>query len=466
MEISLDAEKTYSERLMDFAIGLDYERIPPATVEAAKLHMLDAIGVALVSSRSDTAETVTATANRLGGHADCSVFGREERYPASSAAFVNASMVHTPDYDDTHGGSVIHPSSVVVPVAVAIAEERGIPGKEFLIALVAGYEILLRIGLCAPGKFHRNGFHPTGACGVFGSTAVAARLGGLKKEAAVHAIGIAGSFGSGLLEFLSDGSSAKRIHPGWASYGGIFASLLAGNGLTGPRTVFEGPNGFFRSHLWGAEYGFESQIGTLGNRWETEQISYKLYPCCHFLMAFIDCARGIRERYALNPLDIESVECVIAPEQAELVCEPVEGRKRPRTPYDAKFSLPYAAALGILRGDCVLADFTEEAIRDEAVLRLAGKVGYTLSETTGYPHVFPGWLKVRMRNGTVLEHRENTQRGGPDNPVGPEDIVRKFENNARIVFSEGRIAAIRDEVLALEKCRDMRMFTKVLRGDA
>ena len=464
MEEEMDTGKTYSERLMAFAMGLDYGRIPAATIEAAKFHMLDALGVALASSRSDTAATVTATANRLGGRPDCTVVGRAERYPAPPAAFVNASMCHTLDYDDTHGGSVIHPSCVVVPVALAVGEERGVTGKEFLTALVAGYEILLRIGLSAPGKFHRNGFHPTGACGAFGSAVVASRLGGLKQEVAVHAMGIAGSFASGLLEFLSDGSSAKRVHPGWASYGGIFATLLAGNGLTGPRTVFEGPNGFFRSHLWGEEYDIESLIGTLGKSWETEQISYKLYPCCHFLMAFIDCAREIRERHAPKPDDIEAVECVIAPEQARLVCEPVEGRKRPRTPYDAKFSLPYAVALGILRGDCVLGDFTEEAILDEEVLRLAGKVSYTLSETTGYPHVFPGWLKVRMRNGTVLEHREGNQRGGPENPVGTKDIIRKFENNARVVFSEGRIAGIRDAALAIETCRDIGSFTKVLGG--
>lgn len=464
MENEMAVGKTCSERMMAFATDLEYERIPITAIEAAKHHMLDALGVALASSRSDTAGTVTATANRLGGRPDCTVPGREERYPAPTAAFVNASMCHTPDYDDTHGGSVIHPSCVVVPVALAVGEEKGVTGKEFLTALVAGYEILLRIGLSAPGKFHRNGFHPTGACGAFGSAVVASRLGGLGREAAVHAMGISGSFASGLLEFLSDGSSAKRVHPGWASYGGIIASLLAADGLTGPRTVFEGPNGFFRSHLREEEYDIESLIGTLGKRWETEQISYKMYPCCHFLTAFIDCAREIKARHAPMPEEIEAVECVIAPDQARLVCEPAEGRKRPRTPYDAKFSLPYAAALGILRGDCVLADFSEESILNEEVLRLAGKVGYTLSDTTGYPRVFPGWMKVRMRNGAVYEHREGKQRGGPENPVGTEEIVRKFENNARVVYSEGRIAGIRDAALAIETCKDIRGFAKALGG--
>ena len=466
MESEMAGGKTCSERMMAFATGLEYERIPAAAIDAAKHHMLDALGVALASSRSDTARTVMATANRLGGRPDCTVLGRKERYPAPAAAFVNASMCHTPDFDDTHGGSVIHPSCVVVPVALAVGEERGVTGKEFLTALVAGYEILLRIGLSAPGKFHRNGFHPTGACGAFGSAVVASRLGGLGREAAVNALGISGSFASGLLEFLSDGSSAKRVHPGWASFGGIIASQLAADGLTGPRTVLEGPNGFLRSHLREEKYDIESLIGTLGKRWETERISYKMYPCCHFLSAFIDCARVIKARHAPRAEEIEAVECVIAPEQARLVCEPDEGRKRPRTPYDAKFSLPYAAALGILRGDCVLGDFTEESIRDEEVLRLAGKVGCTLSESTGDPQVFPGWMKVRMRNGAVYEHREGIQRGGPENPVGTEDIVRKFENNARAVYPEGRVAGIRDAALDIGSCRDIRSFTRALGGAA
>ncbi len=443
--------KTSSERLAEFVLGLDYERIPRSTRTAAKLHMLDALGVSLAVSRSETADAIRRTIRRLGGTAESTVIGAGERFPAPAAALANATMAHTPDFDDTHGGSIIHPSSVVASTALAVGESSGRSGEEILTAAVAGYESLLRLGLAAPGKFHEGGFHPTAVCGVFGAILISARLRSLGVETTRNALGIGGSQAAGLLEFLADGSSAKQIHPGWASYAGIFATLLAEDGVTGPKTVLEGRHGLYNTHLGEGKYDLESHLGTLGRKWETDNISYKLYPCCHFLMAFIDCARKIRGSSPMRSQDVEEIEVIVAPEEAKLVCEPLDAKRAPRGTYDAKFSLPYTVAVALSRGNCVLDDFTEERLGDQAVLDLAAKVRSVPCETTGFPNVFPGWVRVRLRNGTVLEHREKVQRGGPENPADDGEIVAKFENNARRVLSPEKVAEIRDQVMGLEK---------------
>jgi 2-methylcitrate dehydratase PrpD len=451
--------QTYSEKLTEFGIQLKYGDIPALAITNAKYHILDVIGVILASSYSDTANTIKNTLHKMGGRQESTVIGSDNKFPAPLAAMANATMAHTPDFDDTHGESIIHPSSVVVPTSLAVGETQGTNGKDFIAAAVAAYEIILRIGMVAPGKFHAIGFHPTPICGIFGAALISGKLKGLDPLTIRNAMGICGSQAAGLLEFLSDGSSVKRFHPGWACYSGIFATLLAEEGMTGPATVLEGRFGFYRTHLNKEEYNLERLTEGLGTKWEVNNISYKLYPCCHHIPAFADCVREIKRKETIQPDEIEEIECIISPGQADLVCRPVEDKVAPRTPYDAKFSLPYVIAVMISRGKCGLNDFTDEAIREEKVLQLAKKVKHTLSDSTGYPGSFPGWVKIKLKNGKVLEHREKVNRGGPDNPVGEEEIIDKFENNAQLLLSSQKVKEIKEQILNIEGLKDIRSVT-------
>jgi 2-methylcitrate dehydratase PrpD len=224
--------------------------------------------------------------------------------------------------------------------------------------------------------------------------------------------------------------------------------------MTGPGTVLEGPLGFYRAHLSEDEFDLSCVTDGLGRRWETENISYKLYPCCHYLGAYIDCAREIRRKHGLRPMDVDSFECVVAPGQVALVVEPLEAKMSPRTGYEAKFSLPYAVAAALTGKECGLADFEEEAIRDEGVAELARRFRHTVAET-GYPQVFPGWLRVTTRDGSVLEHREPVHRGGPGNPVTPEDIVAKFSGNAVLALPPERAENLRAAIMSLGSQADV-----------
>ena len=456
------AEQTLSEVLAEFALGLNFRDIPADTLTHAKQHALDLVGVSLGVSASETARTVRKTIGRLGGKAECTVIGSARKYPAPLAALANATMAHTPDFDDTHGGSIIHPSAVTVPTALATAEALGADGKSLLTALVAGYEVLLRLGLMAPGKFHPRGFHPTVVCGVFGAAVTAGKLKRLPAKTLCHALGICGSQASGILEFLADGSSTKRIHPGWASLSGMIAVMLAQDGLTGPRTVLEGRFGLLKSFVGEGGEIPEGVINNLGNRWETNFISYKPYPCCHHLMAFIDCIRALNKRERIPLEEIVQVEGIISQDQADLVCTPREAKLAPRTPYDAKFSLPYVVGVTLLRGKCGLGDFTPRAIQDKKVLELAQKVTHTISDQTGFPRVFPGWVKIKLKNGTVLEHREMVNRGGPENPLSEEEIIDKFESNALLVLPLRKVKEIEEKILNMEGLRNIQSLVKDL----
>ena len=176
----------------------------------------------------------------LGGEPEASVIGLETGLPAPNAAFANAMLCHGLDFDDTHSDSVAH----IVDGGRAgrrsrVAEARGASGRELLTAVIAGNEIVTRIGMAASGAFHERGFHPTAVCGIFGATAAAARLGGLDRTPPTSALGIAGSMASGLFAYLDDGTPTKPIHPGWAAHGALLAARLAAHGAEGPPGVLE-----------------------------------------------------------------------------------------------------------------------------------------------------------------------------------------------------------------------------------
>src|SRR5262245_64517127 len=231
---------TAAERLAGFAIDLTLDDIPGDVVQAAKLHLLDALGCGLAAHAVGVGTEGRQAMTELGGEAQSTVIGLEGALPAANAAFANAMLCHGLDFDDTHSDSVSHVSTVVVPAAAALAEARGATGHELLTAVIAGNEIVTRIGMATPGAFHARGFHPTAICGIFGATAAAARLRGLSVADTASALGIAGSMASGLFAYLDDATATKPIHPAWAAHGALVATRLASLGAEGPPGVLEG----------------------------------------------------------------------------------------------------------------------------------------------------------------------------------------------------------------------------------
>jgi 2-methylcitrate dehydratase PrpD len=367
--------KPYAEVLCEFAESLRFEDIPAKVVEKAKEHLIDTLGISLASTRNKYSQLLVEAVKELGGEAESTILGFGEKVPCANAALANGSLVHAVDYDDTHLESIAHLSAPVVPTALAVGETQESSGKEVLTAIIAGYEIMARIGNAAAGLFHKKGFHPTSICGTFAASIIAGKLLGLDSTQMANAMGICGSFASGILEFLVDGSWVKPIHAGWAAHAGIIAAQLAKKGLTGPHTVLEGRLGLYNTHVGIENVKKDKLIEGLGKSWETLKISIKPYPSCHFTHSFMDAALNIKKKYGINPNDISYILCLVPQVIVNIVCEPITIKQNPQTDYDAKFSLPFTVAMILLRDKAGLDEFNDMTIKDPETLSSSqGKV--------------------------------------------------------------------------------------------
>ncbi|MGE5273521.1 MAG: MmgE/PrpD family protein [Verrucomicrobiota bacterium] len=452
---------TAAERFAAFALGLDLEAVPDDVLRAAKLHALDVLGCGLAAHGLGIAGEGRTAMAELGGEPEASVIGLAAGLPAPNAAFANAMLCHGLDFDDTHSDSVAHVSTVVVPAAAAAAESQAAPGSELVTAIVAGNEIVTRIGMATPGEFHRRGFHPTAICGIFGATAAAARLRGLSVAEAASAFGIAGSMASGLFAYLDDATATKPIHPAWAAHGALIAARLASLGAEGPPGVLEGRFGLYHAFV-GTRIDLEPQLADLGERWETPRIAYKAFPACHFIHGSLGATGSLLAE--VDPDEIEDVLVWIPEAGVALVLEPAEAKVAPRTEYEGKFSLQYSTAAMLVHGRVGLATYTPEALTDERVLALARKVRYETREYDSYPGAFPGGVRVTLRDGRTIGGDLPYQQGAPENPMTDDQVREKFRENA--VLAGGSFEALEEAVLGLESQDDVHAVLSLLSGQA
>ena len=253
----------YSQAIARFLSGLKLADVPLAVVDKAKLVFLDTLGIALASSTMDFGRMVSNVAQKLGGAAASRLIGSTVKVAAANAVLANGTLAHGLDYDDTLEAAIVHTGCCAGMTALAVGEETGASGRAVLEAAIGGTEVMCKVGLVAPGKFHARGFHPTALCSTFGAAAAAGKLYGLSLAQWVDAFGLCGSQSSGIIEYLADGTWTKRLHPGWSAHGGVIATLLASEGFRGPATVFEGTHGFYRSFGGANEYPFE-KLNELG----------------------------------------------------------------------------------------------------------------------------------------------------------------------------------------------------------
>ena len=456
---------TIADRLAERALEFSYDDIPEMVLEHAKLHFLDSLGVALAAASTEFGRKIAQAARSLGAGDESTVIGSAERLPAPSAALANGTLIHALEYDDTHTDSIIHGSSVVVPSALAAAERASADGRELITTLVLGWEVIVRLGLVAPGAFQTRGFHTTGVCGSFASALVTGRLMKLPEPELTSALGIAGSQASGLFEYVVSGASVKSSHPGWAAHNGIVATRLACCGVSGPKTVFEGRFGFYSAFTDHdpEELALDGLYRDLGERWYTLELSYKPYPCCHFNHAFLDCAAQlVSEGPAVE--DVERVVCHVAPEIIPVVCEPRETKAAPQSGYEARFSLSYSVAAMLCHGQVGLDTYSRENVADGRLLRLARRVDYEPDPNTSYPKSFPGRLEIITKDGQIFDRHVEFNWGGPQNPMSGEEILQKFRDNASRTLASADAELLLETVWHLEEIDELRTLCEPLRS--
>ncbi len=451
---------TAAQQLAAFTSELRFEDIPPAVRENASLRVLDTLGCALAARGEDFSAPVLGMLGSWGGAGGCTVWGSRLSASPPWAALANGCLAHGLDFDDTHAESVTHASAVLVPVVLALAESERLDARSVLTALVAGYEAITRLGMAAPGRFHERGWHATAVCGAFAGALAAGKCLGLDAGQLTAAVGIAASQASGVMEFLEDGSWVKRLHPGWAAHSGVLAAGLARGGFTGPATGLEGRFGFYRAAL-GEAPDFQTVLKNLGDNWETLNISFKLYPCCHLNHSYVDALLSLKQEQGVSAESVDEIECLVPEGEVPIVCEPVAVKRQPRTAYDAKFSLPFALAAALVDDRVGVASFGAGRLGDPRLLDLAGRVRYTVDPHSAFPGSFPGWVRVRTRDGRRLEARQEAQA-----PVPASEIVAKYRDNARLALPATSLARLEAAALGFAEARDLRPLLGLCRIEA
>ena len=417
-------EESVSERLARAILSVNPESAP-GTREIGTRLVLDITGLCIAARNQPYVDAALSAIDQTG---PCTVIGHAHRFGAEGASFINGTAAHGEDFDDTFEGGPVHAGAVIVPAVLAACERHGLSGGDLLRGLAIGAEVTCRLCRVAPTRIHKAGFHPTAILGAIGAVAGVGAAMRLPQKQLVNAFGIAGSLASGIIEYLADGSWTKRMHPGWAAQSGYRAIRLALGGFTGPRTVFEGQHGLFHAFANTEDGDFEAMLESFGAQWVWLSMAFKPYACGTMAHPYIDCAREFR-RKGINAELIERIECETAEGIVHRLWEPIDLKRAPPNGYAAKFSIPYAVAVGMLRDDAGLVEFDDNLVSDVAIVRLAKKVNYLIDPANPYPDRFTGHLRVVLTNGEVHEHRQDFFRGGADQPLSEADLQRKFFAN-------------------------------------
>ncbi|MEZ2128049.1 MULTISPECIES: MmgE/PrpD family protein [unclassified Sinorhizobium] len=437
MNVAVSTSSPVATRLAAFAA----EALPSAAATAVCRRLLfDIIALAIAARNTDYVQAVLGSAVDDG---PCTAFGHERTLGLYDAALVNGTAAHGEDYDDTFEGGPIHAGAVIVSAVMAIAEKRKLDGRAVMRGIAVGTELMCRMSLVAPQATHKASFHPTA---IFGAPAAAAAVGtalGLDSGRIARALGISGSLASGIIEYLADGSSTKRLHAGAAAQAGLRAALLAEGGFMGPLTVFDGTNGMYKAFAPSKAADFSHLVDGLGKEWILETLAFKPYACGTMTQPFIDCARMLAKA-GVKADDIVAITCNVGEGTVHRLWEPLAEKHRPPNGYAGKFSTPYCIAVGFTDGEAGLGQFTDERVLDPALRTLAAKISYEIDPNDPYPRSFTGHIRAVLKDGSVCEFRQPHMRGGAHEPLPDVELQAKFEANLRFGgLTAERINALR-----------------------
>jgi len=440
-----------TKRLSEFAAGISYDDLPGDVRTRAKQLMLDMTGVAL-RSRHDAESTpsLMAMVNKLGlGNGPFSVIGDSQGVSAPAAALINGALAHSLDFDDTHAAGSIHPSAPIVPAALAAAEMTGASGREVLAAVVAGYEIQIRLSLAlGPSDHYQRGFHPTATCGIFGATAAVGRIFGQAAATIASGFGIALSQAAGSMQFLHEGGWTKRSHVGQAAMNGLMAATLAGEGFRGAIDPLEGAAGFLNAYAPSPDP--DKAVAELGQRWETLAIAVKPYPSCRYSHAPLDAIRQLMRDHDLSAADIQSVRIGVSQTAWNIIGGPEELKHNPNSVVDGQFSMPFCAAVVIRTGNMIWDDYASH-LTDPDTLALCRKITTVVGRRAeaAFPDNMAGSAEITTALGK-FDALVTVPKGEPDNFVSDAELRRKFDGLVSPYLSTAKADALANGLLALE----------------
>jgi 2-methylcitrate dehydratase PrpD len=450
-----------TEALGAWIAGTRLEDLPADVVAHAKLCILDSLGCGLYGAKQPWGEISAEVGRALAGSGHATLWGRDTPTGPAEAAMANGTATHGFEIDDIHVASLYHPGAVTVPAALAVAEDRAASGATLLTAIAAGYEIGIRLGMCAGIPHKMRGYHMTATVGCIGASAAVASLLGLDATGATDALGI-GATQSGGLYAARMGAMAKRLHAGRAAQAGVLAGCLAERSFTGIRDALEAPFGGFMSTMAdGGDLG--GMTDGLGAHWELLAVGFKPYAACASTHTTIDALDALMAD-GLRPDNLETLTVHMSKAGTTNVGWPY----KPNGLIAAQMNGFYTAAVKLLDGDAFIDQYREDRIADPAILKLIEKIDILHDpalDEGGPAKRHAVRVEARQTDGNVMSTFVEQRRGSVHHPLSRDEILTKFRRTAGAALPEDAVGALAEQVLGdLETMADVRSLGLLMTG--
>ncbi|MCC6533061.1 MAG: MmgE/PrpD family protein [Burkholderiales bacterium] len=432
-----------TQRLAQFVVETPAAAVPSAAMDAARDALIDTLGVALVGALDEVSEITLRYVTGLGAKREATIWGTHAGTSMAEAAFVNGIFGHALDFDDVHASVHGHPSTTIIPAAIAVGEAAGASGEALLAAYAVGLEVGGKLGIAFGSGHYQRGWHATATTGVFASAAAAGRLLGLDVMQMRHALGLAASQASGMLRNF--GTMTKPFHAGHAARCAVQSVLLARAGLSADTSIFDGKDGFLRTYGGEDQQPLEPLIDALGKPWEALDpgLSFKRWPCCYCNHRSIGVLLAMIEQHKIRAADVLAVEIGFPPGSDTALVH-----SDPHTGLEGKFSIEYVAAATLADGKVGIDTFTDVMVNRPEIRALMAKVKrYRIPDSKMYTGAV-GYNDVMVRT-TRGEYRMREDRapGSPAWPMSAAERDEKFLDCAGRVL--GGVGARRSLELAI-----------------
>lgn len=437
---------------------ISYTDLNDDVIEKAKGLILDQLGCQLSFSQMPWSRTIYEYIKDCqSGCSDSTITYYGLKTSMENAAYANAVFGHGFEMDDTEFHSVTHPGSVIVPAALATGEKEMVSGKDLLVAIVVGYDTMIRIGTAAKTMMQR-GFQPTAATGSFGAVAATGKILCFNSELIVNALGIVGSDTSGISEWSESGGSVKRLHAALAAQAGIRAALLAGRGFTGPSTILEGRKGFCQAYA--NEFSLKAITEGLGREFRILWTGNKPYCCCAAQHSAIDATAAILQKHEIP---VEQIDKIIAGAPAREI-KSVGSITEPHDMTSAQFSGSFGIALRVIKGSNGYEAYTDENLKNGEILNLAKKVKFVVDDELENANITgaPARVTIKLKDGTVFQERVDYAKGTINNPMTKDELSDKFRGLASMVLPGKHVEEIIQLVDTLDEVDDIRKLGELL----
>lgn len=416
-----------TKELAQFAASLRYENLPADVIERTKALFLDLSGIIIRSQELDSSLSLKSTLRDLDlDQGQIQVQGSNERWRPQAAALISGAAAHSLDFDDTHAKAQLHPGAPIIPAALAAAQMVGASTRDLITAIVAGYEVIIRVAYGVNALKHgERGFHGSATVGVFGATTAAASIFKLDAVQMEHAFGSALSASAGTGQFAVNGAWTKRFHVGNAAANGLLAASLARRNFTGATQAFEGKEGFF--NVYSPEPTPEKSLQGLGTVWEILNTGIKPYPCCRGIHAPLDAVFNLQAAHRISIDDIQSVRVGMAKRSVYVVGAPQEKRRNPENVVDCQFSTHLCLSIALKHGRMGWDDY-EPALVDPDIRALMQRINvYEDPECeANFPIAFSAVVEIDIKNGETLREFVYAPQGEPDSMPGIEQLRAKL----------------------------------------